>query len=283
MKLYFLLIVLFGGGTTSLISQTKTEGFWDFNIDYECSWGWKEDRTSLLLSNDFGNTYSGVILGGQLTIYNHFGTDYSFKISGQEGCIREGKLEYSQFAGKEYLRGNWVASGNNAMWGSGLCCNGKLSLSRKAEKQAPTTLSKNTTNDKNITQKTGNSHAETFNGSLKPGQNYVLKNVLFELSSDELLPEAYSELSKLYDMLNANNKLVIQLEGHTDVIGNHKSNMRLSKQRVKATKKYLTKKGIAPKRIKLKWFGDTRPIVKTGSIEERAVNRRVELRVLKAE
>lgn len=283
MKLYFWLSILFFGGTNSLISQTKTEGFWEFSIDYECSWGWKEDRSSILLSKDFGNAYSGLILGGQLTIYNHFGTDYSFKISGQEGCLREGKLEYSEFAGTEYLRGNWIASGNNAMWGSGLCCNGKLTLSRKAEKQKPTTVTKNTTKEKNNSPKKVDTHPETFNGTLKTGENYILKNVLFELSSDELLPESYSELSKVYDMLNANNKLVIQLEGHTDIIGPHKSNMRLSKQRVKATKKYLTKKGISPKRIKLKWFGDTRPIVKTGSVEERAVNRRVELRVLKAE
>lgn len=283
MKLYFLLSILFFGGTNSLISQTKTEGFWDFSIDYECSWGWKEDRSSILLSKDFGNAYSGLILGGQLTIYNHFTNNYSFKITGQEGCLREGKLEYSEFAGNEYLRGNWIASGNNPMWGSGLCCNGKLTLSRKAENKAPTPPSKNTSNDKNSTQKTVNTHPETFNVTLEPGQNYVLKNVLFELSSDELLPESYSELSKVYDMLNANNKLVIQLEGHTDIIGPHKSNKRLSKQRVKATKKYLTKKGISPKRIKLKWFGDTRPIVKTGSIEERSINRRVELRVLKTE
>ena len=74
--------------------------------------------------------------------------------------------------------------------------------------------------------------------------------------------------------------MVIQLEGHTDYQGNSKDNMKLSKERVDAVKKYLEGKGISGSRIKTKAFGGTQPISKDDTAEAHRLNRRVELRIL---
>jgi len=50
--------------------------------------------------------------------------------------------------------------------------------------------------------------------------------------------------------------------------------------RVDAVKKYLTDKGVAPARIDTKAFGGSQPLVQSSSSSERAVNRRVEVRII---
>jgi outer membrane protein OmpA-like peptidoglycan-associated protein len=82
-------------------------------------------------------------------------------------------------------------------------------------------------------------------------------------------------------MMKVDPNLEIQLEGHTDNVGNAALNMELSKKRVAAVKKYLTNNGISKGRIQTKAFGGTKPVAKGNSEEARALNRRVEMRVLK--
>jgi len=283
-KQLLLLCILLFGGIIQLVSQDKIEGFWDCSIDYHCGWGMENSEGTILLSPSFNQGYTGIIMGGELIIHHPFDNDdFSFEISGQSECFRTGKLKYSRFAETEYLSGDWFASGgNNAMWKTGLCCNGRLELRRKIKKIPPIASNKKDKKTaKELKQKIPEKEPRKFNGKLEAGEIYILKNVLFDLSSDELLPGALDDLSKLYEILNTDKEMVIQLEGHTDIIGSHKNNMRLSKKRVKATKKQLTQRGIASNRIKLKWYGDTRPLITSGSVEERKTNRRVELSVLK--
>ena len=113
------------------------------------------------------------------------------------------------------------------------------------------------------------------------GDKIVLKNIYFEVSKSNLLPASYSELNKLVSMMQDNPMMVIRLEGHTDVVGDPEANLELSQDRVDACETYLVKQGIPSARIEATGFGDTKPIVKKGTDEERKVNRRVEFLVLK--
>jgi OmpA-OmpF porin, OOP family len=74
--------------------------------------------------------------------------------------------------------------------------------------------------------------------------------------------------------------MVIQLEGHTDYVGDAKENMRLSQARVDAVKDHLVDLGIAKNRIKTKAFGGTVPLSREDTPEGHRMNRRVELRIL---
>ena len=80
--------------------------------------------------------------------------------------------------------------------------------------------------------------------------------------------------------MNENPKMVIQLEGHTDFLGDSRANMRLSQQRVESVKSYLADHGISKTRIRTKAFGGTQPLSRDNTPEAHRLNRRVEVRIL---
>ena len=113
------------------------------------------------------------------------------------------------------------------------------------------------------------------------GQSIRLNHLIFDAGKDVIKPVSFSELDGLVAMLKVDSKMEIQLEGHTDNVGNASLNLELSEKRVLAVKKYLTSHGISKGRIQTKAYGGTKPVAKGNSEEARALNRRVEMRVLK--
>ena len=81
-------------------------------------------------------------------------------------------------------------------------------------------------------------------------------------------------------MMKENESMMILLEGHTDISGNAMANKRLSEQRVVAVKQYLCQHDIEPERIKLKAYGESRPLTTERDPESRKRNRRVAFRIL---
>ncbi len=72
----------------------------------------------------------------------------------------------------------------------------------------------------------------------------------------------------------------VQIEGHTDNVGNAADNMKLSENRAKAVVNYLVSKNISITRLTAKGFGATKPIAENNTEEGRAQNRRTELKVV---
>jgi OmpA-OmpF porin, OOP family len=113
------------------------------------------------------------------------------------------------------------------------------------------------------------------------GQVMRLTNLIFEQSRSRIDPESYSELDLVVNMMKRNASMMIQLEGHTDYLGDPKQNIKLSEQRVDAVKEYLVSKGISKKRIRTVAFGGTQPLSRDNTPEGHRLNRRVELRILR--
>ena len=113
------------------------------------------------------------------------------------------------------------------------------------------------------------------------GETMRLNNLIFPQGKAVIDPKSYGELDEVAQMMKENSKMVIQLEGHTDNQGSAKANMELSESRVEAVKKYLVSKGIAKDRIKTKAYGGSQPLANEMTQEARAMNRRVEMRILK--
>lgn len=107
-----------------------------------------------------------------------------------------------------------------------------------------------------------------------------LDRLIFALGKDEITEVSHDELDDLASMLEDNEEMIIQLEGHTDFRGNAKQNMQLSERRVLAVRDYLVKKGIKKKRIRTKAFGGTKPLSRSNDEASRSKNRRVEVRIL---
>lgn len=109
------------------------------------------------------------------------------------------------------------------------------------------------------------------------GQSIRLNNVFFKQSKSELLSDSYPELQRLIRMLEEHSTMEITLEGHTDIVGNPKLNLKLSQDRVEVVKDYLVAQGIEKKRIKTKAYGGSRPITRERSGNAQKINRRVEV------
>lgn len=120
----------------------------------------------------------------------------------------------------------------------------------------------------------------TSNVNLAVGNVIRLDNLIFQVGKSKISEESYSELNVLNNILKQNPNMVIQLEGHTDYVGDAKENMRLSQARVDAVKDHLVDLGIAKNRVKTKAFGGTVPLSRDDTPEGHRMNRRVELRIL---
>lgn len=112
------------------------------------------------------------------------------------------------------------------------------------------------------------------------GKVMRLSDLNFDAGRAVISGSSYPELDEVVLMLKNNPRMVIQLEGHTDVRGNANANLKLSEERVKAVKSYLVSKGGSKGRIKTKAFGGTAPISREDTEEAHSLNRRVELRIL---
>lgn len=110
-------------------------------------------------------------------------------------------------------------------------------------------------------------------GGAKP---VVLRNVFFETGSATLRPESKIELDRLAQLLIGNPSLNIQINGHTDNVGDEKANLTLSEARAKAVQEYLIGQSIAPERLRFKGFGESQPLDTNDTPEGRARNRRTE-------
>jgi outer membrane protein OmpA-like peptidoglycan-associated protein len=112
------------------------------------------------------------------------------------------------------------------------------------------------------------------------GQVILLNNLIFQIAKSKIEPESYPELDMVVNMMKESPKMVIQVEGHTDYLGDAAKNLKLSQQRVDAVKAYLLSKDISKGRVKTKAFGGTNPLSRADTPEAHRLNRRVELRVL---
>ncbi len=113
-----------------------------------------------------------------------------------------------------------------------------------------------------------------------PGKVMRLENLIFNAGTSKIEDSSYKELDKVLKMLEDNPNMVIQLEGHTDVVGSPSLNMKLSQDRVESVRNYLVGKGVSKTRIRTKAFGGTQPLSRENTDEAHKLNRRVELRIL---
>jgi outer membrane protein OmpA-like peptidoglycan-associated protein len=88
-------------------------------------------------------------------------------------------------------------------------------------------------------------------------------------------------LNELYRYLNSRPKQRIRIVGHTDNIGSDRSNQVLSEGRCREVKKAMVDRGIRASRIEIEGRGEKDPILPNISEQNRQLNRRVEIVLLK--
>ncbi len=111
-------------------------------------------------------------------------------------------------------------------------------------------------------------------------RTYTLNHLYFDVNKWDIKQEAIPTLHKLYLSFTKNPRLVIEIAGHTDNVGDEVNNHRLSQHRADAIKSYLVKKGINEERILTKGYGEKGPIASNDTETGRAQNRRTEIVVI---
>jgi len=115
---------------------------------------------------------------------------------------------------------------------------------------------------------------------INPPKMYTLNNVFFDSGKSTLKPESSKELNKLAEYLLLKKKLVVEISGHTDNVGNKETNQKLSQERANSVKAYLTQKGVPPAQILAKGYGDTQPVADNATEEGKQKNRRTEVKTV---
>jgi OOP family OmpA-OmpF porin len=106
----------------------------------------------------------------------------------------------------------------------------------------------------------------------------ALHNILFDTGKATLKPESAAALAPVGELLKADAALALEIQGHTDNVGQPAANLKLSQDRAAAVKSYLVQTfGIPAGRLTTSGFGDSKPIAGNTAESGRAQNRRVEL------
>jgi outer membrane protein OmpA-like peptidoglycan-associated protein len=104
-----------------------------------------------------------------------------------------------------------------------------------------------------------------------------LSDVLFDTDSANLRPGAREKVAKVAGVLLAYPGLAIEVDGHTDNVGDDRYNQRLSERRADSVRTYLVREGIPASRVTASGFGESNPVVSNDTSAGRQQNRRVEL------
>jgi len=112
-------------------------------------------------------------------------------------------------------------------------------------------------------------------------ERVVLQSVHFEFDRSRLTPLGRRVLDEAAQKLKDNPSLIVEIEGHTDSIGTELYNLGLGKRRAEVVKGYLVlRHQLDPKRMSTLSYGESRPIADNRTAQGRALNRRVEFKVL---
>lgn len=107
--------------------------------------------------------------------------------------------------------------------------------------------------------------------------------IYFKQSEPSILTNSYPALDNLLKILQENEGIHIQIDGHTEKKGEPQFLLDLSEARAFAIKRYLMDKGIDSERLATKGYGGTRPVRISKQETLRQKNRRVEIRITKVE
>lgn len=110
------------------------------------------------------------------------------------------------------------------------------------------------------------------------------RSVAFDFGGATPGDGAMTALADIARRLRDNPALVVEIEGHSDSVGDAQANVRLSRERADAVARHLVRRhGIALRRVHALGLGSAAPVSDNNTREGRARNRRVEIRVLAPE
>ncbi len=110
--------------------------------------------------------------------------------------------------------------------------------------------------------------------SIETGKVCDLRDIYYETNSYTLTKASKVVLALFIEFLKDNPTVKVEIQGHTDNVGNDDANQKLSEHRAKAVFDYVIDKGIPSDRLRYKGYGESQPIADNNTAMGRAKNRR---------
>ncbi len=111
--------------------------------------------------------------------------------------------------------------------------------------------------------------------------DFKIVNIEFAFDSYEISDAYVQFIYSIYQLLESNPDIRVEVTGHTDNQGSDVYNMQLSQRRSDAVIKHLFDLGVKPDRITSRFMGETAPLDSNNTDKGRARNRRVEFVVIR--
>jgi OmpA-OmpF porin, OOP family len=110
---------------------------------------------------------------------------------------------------------------------------------------------------------------------------FTFDRLTFETGSSKLdMAKSAEQLSNIVEIMKCYPNVKLKIGGYTDNVGKKESNMKLSAERAYAVQATLVGLQIAPTRMEAEGYGDAHPIAPNDTEENKAKNRRIDVRVM---
>jgi len=144
----------------------------------------------------------------------------------------------------------------------------KVEAKKASFSAAPLRLSPGTSNS------VAKVEVELLHDELAAGATYPIPHILFETASDRLDAQSELLIAEFSEFLSASPSLRVEIQGHTDNVGDASANLDLSQRRAKRVAQTITSYGIDASRITSRGYGESKPVASNENEEGRAKNRR---------
>jgi outer membrane protein OmpA-like peptidoglycan-associated protein len=108
----------------------------------------------------------------------------------------------------------------------------------------------------------------------------AMSGIHFENDKATIKPDSYKILNDIAKVFIENPTYMVEVQGHTDNVGQYDYNIDLSQRRAQAVRTYLINKGVPAERLTAHGYGPARPIDDNNTQAGRAKNRRVEFNIV---
>ena len=102
----------------------------------------------------------------------------------------------------------------------------------------------------------------------------------FDVGRSEIRTQAVSTVNEIGLILKRFNQSLVDVLGHTDATGTKAANEALSLRRAQSVAAQLRTRGVSPARVATRGYGSAHPIADNGTETGRALNRRVEIKLV---
>ncbi len=115
---------------------------------------------------------------------------------------------------------------------------------------------------------------------LRAGSTVRIEKLFFKADSTSVTPDSRIVLDEIFEFLDANDDVVIEVGGHTNSVPPDAYCNALSKARAESVVSYLVAHGIDKRRLYAKGYGKREPVATNKTVTGRRRNQRVEIKVL---